>query len=328
MTPSETFGAPGRYYSGGTADPGKPVPEAKASEDTIRRSLPGDPDVIFRAVQQVCRQRNQQIRDLLRKEMALALKPEAQGPIIVHVRGGLPAPFAQAVAANPAISWELASRADLLTHADEGLAFLLARFGEISEDRNEGVPLAGRGDLERSRAFVKAVLQDVEERKLRAELKAIAQDILGAYFFWRREIEIYWLVIGFFAGLLRVSPESLATAVLTHELAHAFTHTGSDTDGRVWQTESFAAAPSEVIEGLAQFYTEAVCSKIAENNTEPQVAFQRLLLVQSEVYTSFPKWTHGRRNPHETIRSALVEARAHGVKTARDFEQLCMQHGR
>jgi hypothetical protein len=299
-----------------------------AADDRIRRALPGDPDTIYRNIERVCRQKNQPIRELLRKQMGLGLKPETQDSIVVSVHDGLPAPFARLVAAKPAIPWELAARAELLSHSEEGLRFLLDRFEAVSRDYFDERPPAGRGDLERSRTLVEAILHDVEERKLRAELKAIAEDILGAYFFRRRGIEIYWLVIGFMAGLLRVSEESLATVVLTHELAHAFTHAGSDTDGHRWETKSFAAAPSEVIEGLAQFYTEAVCTKIAEREPGPLAAFHRLLRYQSEAYSSFQEWTRGSSNPRETIRAALVEARARGISTARDFQEFREKHRR
>ncbi|MGH9390920.1 MAG: hypothetical protein ACRD1Z_14990, partial [Vicinamibacteria bacterium] len=117
---------------------------------------------------------------------------------------------------------------------------------------------------------------------MRGELKAVAEDVLGAYFFRRREVEIYWLVIGFMAGFLRVSEESLAMVVLTHELAHAFTHAGQDTDGRQWDTESFASASSHIVEGLAQVYTEAICGRLAENEPEALTAFQRLLRYQAD----------------------------------------------
>jgi hypothetical protein len=93
-------------------------------------------------------------------------------------------------------------------------------------------------------------------------IRAIQEDVLGAYFFRLPEVRLYWMVVGFMAGVLGVPVEALTLVVAAHELAHAYTHLGRDIDGERWKTESFAAANLAITEGLAQFYTKVICKKL------------------------------------------------------------------
>jgi hypothetical protein len=89
---------------------------------------------------------------------------------------------------------------------------------------------------------------------------------LGAYFFRVPEVHLYWMVIGLVAGVLGISVESLTVVVAAHELAHAYTHLGRDIDGKRWDTEEFARADLNIVEGIAQFYTEVVSRKLEPRN--------------------------------------------------------------
>ena len=75
--------------------------------------------------------------------------------------------------------------------------------------------------------------------KLLKRMMAIEDDILGAYFYREHrnlfgnsprnmKIELYWLVIGSVARMIGASVEGLMAVVLTHELAHAYTHVGRE----------------------------------------------------------------------------------------------------
>jgi len=84
----------------------------------------------------------------------------------------------------------------------------------------------------------------------------IREDVLGAYYFRIPEIRLYWVVIGIVARAIGVSVEALTVVVLAHELAHAYTHLGHDIDNERWETERFARTELDIVEGLAQFYTQ------------------------------------------------------------------------
>lgn len=75
-------------------------------------------------------------------------------------------------------------------------------------------------------------------------------------------VAVYWGAFGLVAGMLAISVEDLTAVVLAHELAHAYTHLGSDIDGHCWSTSGFTRSARAVIEGLAQYYTYRVCDRL------------------------------------------------------------------
>jgi hypothetical protein len=100
----------------------------------------------------------------------------------------------------------------------------------------------------------------VAKAELLKRMTEINEDILGVYmptsrlFPDRGQIEIYWVVIGALACLLGVDAEALAVVVMAHELAHAYTHVGLDSNSNRWE-DGFWECDRGIVEGLAQFYT-------------------------------------------------------------------------
>jgi hypothetical protein len=92
----------------------------------------------------------------------------------------------------------------------------------------------------------------------------IREDVLGAYFFHLRFVNLYWMAIGFIAGVLNLPVEALTVVVAAHELAHAYSHLGKDIDGVRWNTQTFSETELGIVEGLAQYYTEIVCKAIRD----------------------------------------------------------------
>ena len=116
--------------------------------------------------------------------------------------------------------------------------------------------------------------------EIHKRLGAIKEDVLGAYFFRVPEVHLYWMVIGLVAGVLGISVESLTVVVATHELAHAYSHLGRDIDGKRWETEDFARADLNIVEGIAQFYTEVVSPKLEARNPAVFPAYASLVGIQ------------------------------------------------
>ena len=88
-----------------------------------------------------------------------------------------------------------------------------------------------------------SLLLRIESMELKPDIEA---ELLGAYFYRSHStrnigswIEIYWMSIGIIALELNVSPEALTIVTLTHELVHAYTHLGQDTDHEGWNTSFF-----------------------------------------------------------------------------------------
>lgn len=160
---------------------------------------------------------------------------------------------------------------------------------------------------------------------------AINEDVLGVYRYWpsaradddrapnRASIELYWMVIGLVSDLLGCSVEDLTAVVLTHELAHAFTQLGADTDGRRWPAADFRQAETGLKEGLAQYYTHRVLEHRRSESPGPWVAYRVLLDGQPPAYHTHAVWID--EFSPEAVRRALVETRHWGERKVEDFHR-------
>jgi hypothetical protein len=144
--------------------------------------------------------------------------------------------------------------------------------------------IATEDDVQRVHRMAQALVSKLDEMDMLKKILGIQEDILGAYFFGIREVRIYWMAIGIVASALGLSPSSLTTVVLSHELAHAYTHLGRDIDKERWDTTSFSGADIRIVEGLAQFYTGVLCKKLEQRVPGALHAYNELLKHQSGVY--------------------------------------------
>src|SRR5208283_4783011 len=105
--------------------------------------------------------------------------------------------------------------------------------------------------------------------ELLRNITKIEEDVLGVYkananvFPDRGHIELYWQVIGVVARLLGVDTEALAVVVMAHELAHAYTHVGLDSNRNRWE-KGFWGCNRGITEGLAQYYTHMTALALKE----------------------------------------------------------------
>ena len=169
--------------------------------------------------------------------------------------------------------------------------------------------------------------------------KEVLDDVLGVY---RCEpsgtsdrktpnparIEVYWACVGLCASLLDRPTEALAIVVITHELAHAYTQLGSDIEGYRWRVEEFWKAERSLIEGLAQYYTERVLTRLASRGApfaEALETFTSLLQHQSVEYTHYQDWTDHPSSAsdadQEAVRTAMLEARRTDKGTLSEFKK-------
>lgn len=142
-------------------------------------------------------------------------------------------------------------------------------------------------------------------------------DLLGVFFHCRIKhntpimqpwIELYPQVIAYFSFILGVSAESLATVVLTHELAHAYSLAGYDLNcsrGKLLCTY----VPEDMAEGIAQYYTHAVCEQLEHPYSGLSKAFDELLDGQRKPYKVFKGWLKPDSLNHEAVRSVWIKYR-------------------
>lgn len=232
----------------------------------------------------------------------------------IEVSDYMPPPVLDLLSELPdALLWVLLHR-NQIADTVRGLTSIMGNYSQITKADGfqppEGI---GRREVWGTAAFLEA-LNSTSVRKAEEIVQKIVSldsDFLGAYFFQRGHIELYWIPIWLVAGQLRVSPEDLAIVVLIHEMAHLYTHVGQDADHECWDTDGFGRSDVEIVEGLAQFYTETLCTQMAKDGDDrPLVAFYRLMDLQPSQYRAHLDWAPNHPKRAEIIRHSLVEIRS------------------
>lgn len=298
---------------------------SSTTEHWTRLLLEHQPDLPQR-VNLAFRQWNITVRDMLRNETGLRLSTGGDvTQVPVKIVDGLPVPLSR-------VLQQYDRNAELLLHrnaiedASHGLDVV---YGLYEKWRDFSPRLAVPPEqVAATRAWLEEISSDLRAEQIEGALRGINQDCLGAYFFNSRRIEIYWAAIGIYARLTGASVEGLTLVALAHELAHAYTHLGKDIDGIVWDTPAFARTDDAIVEGLAQFYTRAICKKLEERFPVALAAFEALLNAQSPVYTDFTNWIPTHPHQGEVVRFAMIHGRSNSIGDymhfLREMEQMRM----
>lgn len=299
---------------------------------------------------------NQNIREILRQETGLRLRrsvrdvveqtdlfgdsipqPVSADQITVRVElvPGLPLALREKqIADKDRLSALIAPWRDSLERLRDSATDVRRLVDLLSTDPS-GLRLISGGHhaIEPVTALAERLLQESASFNLARWILDVDEDILGAYRYTlpnpkkpherRRQdpwIELYWAVIGLFARLVVVDIEDLTVVILAHELAHAYTHLGTDIDGHSWTPMEFAASDHALKEGLAQLYARSVCHRLAVGAPKAMAAFSRLLQDQPEAYHTHEPWEKD-RTPEE-LRLALLQVRRTGTGKLAGFEEF------
>lgn len=320
---SAEFGNPERYYASEKPYPSRSegLFDHSRTESTIRRALERCDPTIQKSVERTVKRWNQSIRDQIRLETGLRLGAgDERHSVSIRVVDGMPTSLASVFDefTNP-VFWNLLLNKTLLKTTVNGLDIVQRDLKEIlSWPEAEGLSVTEQ-EIQNSKKLVSKVVDWLEHLEVAENLKKIDEDVLGAYFFHKSAIQIYWMAIGVLAKLLNISVEWLTIVVLTHELVHAYTHLGSDIDSEQWATGAFAEADLKIVEGMAQFYTSVVCRKFDVREPGLSKAFSALLAVQSPTYTDFKTWTNPNERAGEIVRFAMIGCRMKELKKYKDF---------
>lgn len=252
---------------------------------------------------------NRPIRELVRAEMGVRSREEDRTATInIEVTPGLPKSLMDATLSKfTPLMRQLSAHYDIL--------FALVDSTEQMYGITRTSPLSDCIDLvsqsdERALTVVNELAQrllgiSVEGRSILAQLLAVEEDVLGSYHSGRRQVEVYWKVVGVFSHFfLHIPVDTLACVILTHELAHAYSHLGLDIDGDMWR--GFQQSDLWVIEGIAQYYTARVAQRLTRQFPGMNVAYESLLKHQVGPYRVHEAWTE---LAPEIFRSALLEVR-------------------
>lgn len=252
--------------------------------------------------------------------------------VVIEVTDHVPPPVLSLLEHLPdPLLWILLHRQQLLT-TRQGLDAVLGYYPELTRPwgTKPMVASASGDDIARVSGFFKQLSEGAIEEVDRVvrDMLSLPVDILGAYYFHRNYIELYWFPIWVIANRLNVAVEDLALVVLLHEMAHFYTHAGPDADGGTWPTPDLAMTDLHVVEGLAQFYTWSICEHLAKNeNPRPIEAFMKLKAEQPEPYRSFETWLPGHPKRAEAVRQALVLARSKKIHEYAKFKDALGRGG-
>jgi hypothetical protein len=292
-------------------------------EDFLKRHEPG----LKGRVERTFKQWNNILRDYLRNETGLRLTVgDGTQAVPVRIDDGLPESFAEALSGLDDRDWSLLVNQHVLQQGLRATKFVQHGFDWISEWSGFEPTATEYEEFRHVGIFLYVLLRRLRTLNFTERIRAIQEDVLGAYFFRLPEVRLYWMVIAFLSGVLGVSVEALTVVVAAHELAHAYTHLGGDIGGERWETEGFAASNLAITEGLAQFYTKVICKKLGTRFPAALEAYERLLKLQSGPYLVHEDWANGVEAVGEVVRISMITCRLTGITKLGRFDVIRRQH--
>ena len=97
-------------------------------------------------------------------------------------------------------------------------------------------------------------------------------------------------------------------------------------DNERWETKSFAGSDLEVVEGLAQFYTQVVCTRLEQRMPAASAAYRALLKTQSVPYKIHLDWVGDDERGGEIMRVSMIECRSRGTTTLSAFSEALKRY--
>jgi hypothetical protein len=197
------------------------------------------------------------------------------------------------------------------------LKFQLEKYDSFSKFHEHN---CSRKEIQSSIFHLRKLIDAVDSSGIIEKLKKLGPDILGAYYFYDRRVELYWLSIGMYSLIYNTAIDELTIVVLAHELAHGYSHVGFDIDGNDWDTTAFSKTDLKIVEGIAQFYTEMICNDFSERASK---TFNQLLEMQDIEYRDYRSWLEGCvENKYEIMRGTIRKVRKHNITDYANFRDI------
>jgi hypothetical protein len=275
-------------------------------------------------VEKSVKEANTQLREALRSETGLKLSNEkTRQNVPVRVAEGIPECLMDVLKVDDDLL-DLYLDLAIFKSAAKGIELFLPKYEYLEKWEPLATGIARKDEFDNSRESLEKLITELEKLNPLEKIWEINQDVLGTYFFHQGRIEIYWIPIGLIAADLDISPESLTQVVVAHELAHAYTHLGFDIDEQSWNTDHFAKTSLDVVEGVAQFFTEAVCRRLRHRWPDAIDAYDALLTKQTGPYKVHLDWIKGDDAVGEAVRNALIQFRSVRHNDHKDFKEMIL----
>lgn len=320
----ETWGSVDRYYAAASerSRKGRLTRLEADLGSLLKKRYPDLPETVERAF----KDSNALIREHLRTETGLRLSSEKERRSVpVRIVEGLPEPLRRKLRFDPKI-FELYFDLKFFQQAEHGLGKLLKHDTILRHWPQIRDEVPARDEIETCKGFLSRLVALLQKESPFEVIWGINEDLLGAYFFQQSRIELYWMPIGLAAADLGISPEALTQVIAIHELAHAYTHLGFDIDDLTWSTDVFAETDISIVEGIAQFYTGAVCRGLKKKMPDTHEAYRQLLTKQSGPYKVHLEWVSQDEAGGEAVRFALLQCRRHNIADYGKFHDLVEEH--
>lgn len=219
-------------------------------------------------------------------------------------------------------------------HLDRALeaSHVIAEFDRLKGTCSLAVE-GSRTVFEAAEDTTRGLLEIASQFDLAREILWLDRDVLGRYkpdvhrYGDRIEVSdyghvvLYWVPIALVAQTLGLEVEDVTVVVLTHELAHAYTHLGRDIDGANWRNSSWCGSTIEVREGLAQFYTQINHERLVPRIPKALAAYEALLTKQPSPYHAHLPWLAPGVDK-EAVRKTLIDLRKGGPFGMNAFNEV------
>jgi hypothetical protein len=317
MSSLTAWGHPDRHYAAQNAPDRRDIQHSDL-RDLITQTIPDVEANVRRAVSQW----NLLVREHIRTETGLRLSTESRSQSVpVRVSADVPPNFLEALQEFQKFGWLILNRPRLEAVVD-GLAAMESGWSGIEQNFPTACSSSRDVAISVAKTTAREWLNILDFHETQKKILSTDGDVLGAYYFRVPEIRIYWVVIGVYSALLDIPVETLTVITLAHELAHAYTHLGHDIDSDVWPTPRFEKTDLHVVEGLAQFYTRAVCVRLNDRLPKAVSLFDFLVSQQPVPYQEHQEWVKEAKRNGEVVRAAMIQARSSEVYDREHFQSI------
>jgi hypothetical protein len=77
----------------------------------------------------------------------------------------------------------------------------------------------------------------------------------------------------------------------------------------------------DIVEGLAQFYTKVICTRLQDRVPAAVQAYEALLKEQSGPYRAHLNWVEDDERGGEIVRVSMIECRSRGITVSSNFSE-------